>query len=179
MYFPADDDIVIRKTFLIAVFTIFLVAVGYAGYTDRMEELHPGFKAPVFTLSHPDDTATIHSLSDLEGRYVLLNFWSSADPVSRMRLKQYDTMVKRLNELSGSIVVLGVNFDRSRRLFDEIVRLDSLDHAEHIFAYGDEARRLISDYRLAEGYRTYLIDPAGHIVATDPTVGDVQRVVSR
>lgn len=169
----------IRKTLLIFTLLACIVAISYAAYTERVYRPATGFPAPVFTLSHPDDTTTIRSLRDLRGRYVLLSFWSSADPNSRLRLKQYDNMAREFPDKAVPLVVLGVNFDRSRRLFDEIVRLDSLDNGHHIYASGENARRIAADYRLADGYRSYLINPQGQIIAANPSVPAILDAIGK
>lgn len=164
---------------IILILTGFIAAIGYASYTGEVyRHSESGFKAPVFTVSHPDDTISIHSLKDLRGHYVLLSFWSSADPVSRLRVKQYDTMAKALPDKADSLIVLGVNFDRTRRLFDEIVKLDSLDIMHQLHASGNDARRLMAEYRMKDGYQSFLISPDGSVLVDNPSIPAILSAIT-
>ncbi len=80
---------------------------------------------------------------------------------------------------ANGIELVSVNFDRSERLMEEIVRLDNLD-AESQFHVGnpDEAEALRRAYRMQEGLRTFLINPAGELVAVDPTEADLRAIIA-
>ena len=65
--------------------------------------------------------------------------------------------------------LLSVNFDRSERLFREIVRRDGLSAKSQFHVKGSQANQLIKDYHLESGMKSFLIDPEGRIVAKNPT----------
>ena len=110
----------------------------------------------------------------MKGRYVIVTFWSSADADSRLRADRYDEAAKLLPQ--ERFCLLSVNFDRSERLFREIVRRDNLSAENHIHVDGSQANRIIHDYRLTEGFKSLLIDPKGRIVAMNPSIETLTKM---
>lgn len=167
-----------KKTIGLFLLAIAVCIISIAAYTERVYQPREGFRAPAFEMPAVADTTKTLRLADLKGRYVLLSFWSAADPQSRMRNMTYDAMTREidrgLNHRADSIVFLSVNFDASHKLVRELAARDSLsvDYLGRI--EGQAAQRLITDYRLADGYRAYLIDPSGRVVARNPS-GDTMR----
>lgn len=146
---------------IIVLFVVFLVSV--SAHTGKVIDAAEGFTAPFFTLEQGNSAV---SLADYKGKYVLLTFWASNDASSRMACREYAGIVNELN--GGNICHLSINFDRSKRLFDELVRNDGLDAETQFYAQGDAASRIMKDYHLEDGFRSYLVDPQGQIVAMNP-----------
>ena len=136
-----------------------------------MFEAAEGYNAPSMTIENSDTTL---SLADMKGRYVIVTFWSSADADSRLRAYRYDEAAKLLPQ--ERFCLLSVNFDRSERLFREIVRRDNLSAENHIHVDGSQANRIIHDYRLTEGFKSLLIDPKGRIVAMNPSIETLTKM---
>ena len=67
---------------------------------------------------------------------------------------EYQTLL-RSHDFSGQLQVISVNFDRSKKLFEEIVRKDNLDAKSQFYVQGDKAAKIIDDYRLKDGYQTF------------------------
>lgn len=171
-----------RKTIglLLLAAAVFIISV--AAYTERVYQPREGFRAPSFELTALADTSSRLSLADLRGQYVLLSFWSAADPLSRMRNMSNDLMVRSIDSLlspssADTLNFISVNFDASRRLVEEIAMRDSLNLNDILLAAGPAARRLLTDYHLADGYRTYLIDPSGKVVARNPTEETIMELM--
>jgi cytochrome oxidase Cu insertion factor (SCO1/SenC/PrrC family) len=114
---------------------------------------------------------SVVALDNLKGEWVLVQFWSSADAASRISCKDYAKLGEKLSDdsLKEKIHFLAVNFDRSERLFHEIVRRDGLDAKSQFFVEGSKANVLIKDYHLDSGMSAYLIDPSGRVVAKNPS----------
>lgn len=159
-----------RTMNLIALFAVLLVSV--SAYTERVFEAADGFSAPELTLSN-NDTAV--SLSKLKGKYVLVSFWASSNAQSRMAAARYDDFNK--NHSEERFCLLSVNFDRSERLFREIVRRDNLSAKSQFFVCGNDAESIIDSYRLASGFKSFLIDPQGKIIATNPSTDTLKNIV--
>ena len=86
------------KTLLIAfVLIVFSAGINYAGE-----------KAPGFTL--PDLNGMEISLSDYEGKVLLLNFWATWCPPCRMEIPYFNDFYKKYN--NKGFEVLGVSLDR-------------------------------------------------------------------
>lgn len=171
-----------KRTLGLILLAAAVLIISVAAYTERVYQPREGFRAPQFELSALRDTSATMKLSDLKGQYVLLSFWSAADPSSRMRNISYDMLVKKIDrELSGSagdtLNFLSVNFDTSRRLVEEIVSRDNLNSNKVLLAGGPSARQLRTDYQLADGYRSYLIDPAGKVIARNPSEETIMKLM--
>lgn len=152
-----------KKTMtVIALFAVLLITV--SAHTGRVYEAADGYKAPAFTISKSDSTL---SLADLKGRYVLLTFWASNDASSRVSAGNYNSFAEQANEEQFCLV--SVNMDNNETLYNEIVRRDNLNAKSQFHVQGDEASRLKEEYRLKNGFNSYLIDPTGQIIATNPS----------
>lgn len=154
---------------VIVLFAVLVISV--SAYSERVFEAAEGYNAPSMTIENSDTTL---SLADMKGRYVIVTFWSSADADSRLRAYRYDEAAKRLPQ--ERFCLLSVNFDRSERLFREIVRRDNLSAENHIHVDGSQANRIIHDYRLTEGFKSLLIDPKGRIVAMNPSIETLTKM---
>lgn len=121
-----------------------------------------GEMAPDFAVTRNDSTMSLH---DLRGKYVLLEFWSSADANSRLKSNEYNMLP--ITD-AGRLKRLSVNFDRSEELFKEIVSRDHLHPEEQYFAGYTNLDKIIQDYGVNQGYNSYLIDPQGKIIAVNP-----------
>ena len=154
------------------IFAVLLVTV--SAYTDRVYEAADGYKAPQISVANSNDTI---SLADLRGSYVLLNFWTSSDAASRLNALSYNEAAQN-QTLGERFCLLSVNLDRSERLFREIVRRDNLSATTHYHATGSEAQAIAAAYNLADGFNSYLIDPEGRIIATNPSARTLDRLIA-
>lgn len=154
---------------VIVLFAVLVISV--SAYSERVFEAAEGYNAPSMTIENSDTTL---SLADMKGRYVIVTFWSSADADSRLRAYRYDEAAKLLPQ--ERFCLLSVNFDRSERLFREILRRDNLSAENHIHVDGSQANRIIHDYRLTEGFKSLLIDPKGRIVAMNPSIETLTKM---
>ena len=162
-----------KKTIsVIVLFAVLVISV--SAYSGRVYEAAEGYKAPLFKVEKSD---TLVSLADLRGRYVLVNFWASTDAQSRLRANDYDALGDYYP--GERFCHLSVNFDRSERLFREIVRRDNLMAETQFHVQGDDAAEIIDAYRLDKGYRSFLIDPDGMIVATNPDTRTLASIMAR
>ncbi len=158
----------------IVLFVVLLLSV--SAHTERIYEAAEGFKAPEFMIEAGDSTV---SLADHRGRYVLLNFWSSADADSRLATRRYDDMVEDGPAADERLCLLSINFDRSERLFREIMRRDNLEPKAHFHVSSADAGKLAEIYHLGHGYRSYLIDREGRIVSVNPSEATIRKIMSR
>lgn len=153
------------STVLAALMLVFLSS---AAGTDRSEAA-PGSQAPIIEMSNASGNV---NLSALRGKYVIINFWSSANPQSRINNALYDRSFGRGQH--PEVKCISVCTDDSRALFNQIMRLDSLN-ADSQFYYEDaRVGALLQQYNPA-GNVAYLVDPQGKVLALNP---DVQTVLS-
>lgn len=151
-----------KATQLIAFFLLSLLSI--SANTARVFKAESGFRAPQFEVTN--DFGTV-SLSQYEGEYVLVNFWTSADAASRMAAADYDRYFR--DNTNRKIRFMSVNLDRSATLFSQVVKADSLNASMQYHVESSSADGLIRDYALSGAMTSFLVDPQGRIIATDPT----------
>lgn len=159
-----------KNTFLFAALLIGLILFA-GGYADSRQHPAVGKEAPTLDVPVADSVMTL----DLKkGEYVLVNFWSSTDAPSREAANLYTAWQRRNPDTDMQMI--GINFDDSRALFREIVRLDSLVPEQQYYATGEEAMNIKRSYGLEKGYGAVLVDPEGKIMAYNPTDEDLNVI---
>ena len=131
-------------------------------FSNHMAELKPlsiGQKAPDFESLTP--TGKTIKLSDLRGKYVLLDFWASWCGPCREEnpniVKQYHTFKDK------GFTVLGVSLDDNQSAWLKAIKDDKLDWAQvsELKRWDSEAGQL---YKITAIPTSYLIDPDGMII---------------
>ncbi len=171
-----------KKTLILFIIAAAVVTLSIVSYSRGGERSLEGAAAPELNLASLKAGAPGISLDGLKGHYVVVSFWSAADPASRMRNMSYENLVSEIDSnLPRSrrpVAFVSVNFDESRSLVTEIAAIDGLDPSTIAQASGPAARRIIRDYDLSEGYDTFLIDPEGRIVSRNPSEDTLIDAVS-
>ena len=132
-------------------------------------------KAPYFEVKAED--GDVISLSDMKGRFVIVNFWTSADANSRIAANQYDSYIESVEGEHLSLV--SVNIDRNQRLFEEIKRRDGLNAKSQYYVQPGSASDLIRKFNMGNGLQSYLIDPQGTITAINPSTEILATLTSK
>lgn len=137
--------------------------------------LSVGSKAPDFEIPAAAADGQAQSLSDLRGRYVLLNFWASYDAQSRMRNVQYAGI---MNHGCGqcSVAFVSVSFDDYQSVFEETLRLDNASTPLCFDQTDGSESAVYKDYHLDEGLGSYLIDAGGRIVAKNISAAELAEL---
>lgn len=151
-----------NKFFLIIAIVGLLTLFTSAYYTAPADG-RIGSKAPSLQLG--DTNNDLSPLKQHLGEKILLTFWSSDDAQSRLNNLRYD----RLSRATGaSCIHVSVNLDRSESVFNNIVSIDNLNRSAQFCAARDMQDAIIRNWRLEDGYHSFLIDPNGVIIAIDP-----------
>lgn len=150
-----------RKILFLGLLFVAMVTSGKIVRTQETE-LKEGRPTPELIVGNNDSTINLHSL---EGKYVLVDFWSAADAASRLKSNEYNALGLEAN---SNVECISINFDRSRRLFEEIVNRDRLNRDSQYHVSAKDADRIIRDFDLEDGYKSYLIGPNGRIMAVNP-----------
>lgn len=163
------------KKFGIYFTLIMILVVVVWVFSGRIDSTLPSGGTPTPKLLEVANGSTQLSASDLRGKYVLVNFWDSHNAVSRIAAGEYDRYFR--THRHPGLRLLSVNTDDNRRLFDEIVRRDGLDSLTQFHIADIKARGIQPGYHPEGGYSSYLLNPSGKIVAVNPTVQAVARIV--
>lgn len=153
------------------IYAIALAAVMMAmtSATDQnVVGIDKGAYAPQLSVSNHDHSIT---LDQYRGQYVVLTFWSSADAASRAQCVNYDSWISQNKHVGVSHV--SVNFDSNSQLFAEIASLDGLDTKMQFNVHGQQAKEIMRDFHLADGYGSLLISPEGRVCEINPTISQL------
>lgn len=163
-----------KKTmFIIVSFVVMLLTLSASVDKGRYAQL--GKEAPALVAGRAGSAA---SLQGLRGKKVILSFWSAGDAESRVMQTKIAALARKAGAKADNVEVMSINFDRSERLMDEIVRIDNLDESSQFHVGSpDEARALRDAFSMHNGLRTFIIDTDGTIEAVDPTDTQIARVL--
>ena len=129
--------------------------------------LSEGDVAPDFKIESTSNGQPAFKLGNLKGKYVLLSFWASYDASARVNNMLLD---HALNDLPRNVKMVSVSFDRYQSIFDETLKQDRLGNARYFVEPDGEASNLFSLYHLDKGFKNYLLDEHGVIIAMNVRV---------
>ena len=129
---------------------------------DEMRALAVGQMAPDIVL--PDPSGKTTKLSDLRGKYVLIDFWAAWCKPCR---QENPNVVRLFNQYnSKGFEVFGVSLDRSREDWVKAIADDQLNWTQvSDLQYFNSAAAVL--YQIQAIPATYLVDPDGKIIAKD------------
>ena len=154
-----------NKTFF-AIVTLAILLLTSARYTTP-SDARMGYQAPSITLNNNDTSV---SLQDLRGKYVLITFWSSAMPETRLANKAFAAATDGRDD----IVYLAVNVDRSEGLFRQLIAMDGISGESQFHINPDEQQQILRNWRQQpENLGSFVVNPQGKIVKESPNPGDI------
>ncbi|MEB2781166.1 TlpA disulfide reductase family protein [Algoriphagus sp. C2-6-M1] len=129
---------------------------------DEMRALSMGQLAPEIELPNPE--GEIMKLSDLRGKYVMIDFWAAWCKPCR---EENPNVVKLYNEYKDQgFEVFGVSLDRTKEAWVDAIAEDGLTWTQvsDLKYFNSAAAEL---YQIDAIPATYLIDPDGKIIGKD------------
>jgi len=145
-------------------------------FSNHMAELKPlsiGQKAPDFESLTP--TGTSVKLSDLRGKYVLLDFWASWCAPCR---DENPNIVKQYHAYKDKgFTVLGVSLDENQAAWLKAIKDDKLEWTQvsELKRWDSEAGQL---YKITAIPTSYLIDPDGIIIGKNLRGSALERALA-
>uniref|UniRef100_UPI00404790AB redoxin domain-containing protein n=1 Tax=Algoriphagus sp. TaxID=1872435 RepID=UPI00404790AB len=129
---------------------------------NEMRALAVGQEAPDIAL--PDPNGKLTKLSDLRGKYVLIDFWAAWCKPCRQENPNVVRLYKQYN--AKGFEVFGVSLDRSREDWIKAIADDQLawTQVSDLKYFNSVAAEL---YQIQAIPATYLLDPEGRIIARD------------
>ncbi len=129
-----------------------------------------GQKAPGFTLKGTDRKKE-YSLSDLEGHFVLIEFWASWCAPCR---KESPNLVRAWEkyhdaELEGGkgLRILSVSLDKNVKAWKKAIEADGLKWDTHVSSLKGWKGPVAEKYGVSRIPKNFLVNPEGKVIATD------------
>lgn len=156
---------------LLTIVTLGLLILFTSAYYMAPADSRIGYKAPALVLGNSNNG--LSPIQQHRGSNVLLTFWSSDDPQSRLENMRYDRLSRGSNV---NYIHVSVNMDRSMSVFNNIIALDNLDRSAQFFSSNDAQYDIIKGWRLEDGYHSFLLDKEGTIIAIDPNEKELAQL---
>jgi len=150
----------IKKVFgVFAVLTLVsFTFFSFVGKNTPTEGLTIGDKAPEFTICGEKQLV---NLKDFKGKYVILSFWASYDAPSRMQ----NATLNHAAGKNNNVEMVSVSFDEYQSIFNETIKKDRISTPNCFVETQGENSELYQTYRLHKGFKNYLLDRNGVIIA--------------
>lgn len=143
----------------------------------RKPENNQGKKALDFSAQLQDGSD--FSLSDLKGKYVLLDFWGSWCPPCRKDNPNLVSLYNKYN--SRGFEVVSVALEKNEKTWSKAIQKDGLIWPYHIL----KTSRLVATDPLALKYQVkdlpskFLIDPQGQIIGTNLSKAETMAILDK
>jgi len=121
-------------------------------------------------------SGTKMNLSDLKGQKVLVNFWAAYDAPSHKDNVLFSNVIENKKY---PVKMVSVSFDKNESVFERTLTMDRVNTEYQFIAKGDEYSDLYNRYQLRQGFRNYLIDEDGVIVAMNLSPNDLDQLLNK
>lgn len=155
----------VKWFFVVLVFSS-LISLSFNKESVPTEKLTSGDKLPELYLCKEMQSLNLHAPSD---GYLLLSFWASYDAESR----ENNTALAHLAGNSAKVKMVSVSFDHYASVFESVVKQDGLDADACFLETCGTDSELFNQFDLKTGFKNYLIDNRGVIVAKNITPAEL------
>ena len=150
---------------------ISFISFSFVGKDTPTEGMSIGDKAPEFNICGEKQ---LINLKDLRGKYVLLSFWASYDAASRMQNATLNHAISK----ADNVEMVSVSFDEYKSIFNETIKQDQISTSKCFVELKGQKSNLYKTYRLQRGFKNYLLDENGVIIAKDVKASDLSSYLN-
>lgn len=115
------------------------------------------------------------NLSDLKGQKVLVNLWAAYDALSHRDNVLFSNLIENKKY---PVQMVSVSFDKSEAVFERTLAMDKIDMKNQFLVNGEVQSELFDRYQLKQGFKNYLIDENGVIVAMNLSPKDLDQYLN-
>lgn len=162
------------RYFLVAGIAAMSLSSNTSGTTQPSEGIYPGDLFPDIK-NIENVSGTKINLLDLKGKKVLVNFWAASDADSR---KDNVLLSNVIDQKKYPVQMVSISLDKSEAVFKRTVAMDKIDKEYQFWVDEKVQADLHKRYHLKKGYKSYLLDENGKIVAMDLTPQTLDRLLT-
>ena len=162
------------KYILIAGIAFISLSSNTSSTSSPSEGIYPGNICPDIK-NLENELGTKINLSDLKGQKVLVNFWAAYDAYSRKDNVLFSHLVENKKY---PVQMISVSFDKNESVFEKTLSMDKIDPSYQFIAKGDVSSSLFSQFQLEKGFKNYLIDENGVIIAMNLTAKELDQLLN-
>ena len=156
---------------IFVVWVISFISFSFVGKDTPTEGLTIGDKAPEFKICGEKQLV---NLKDLRGKYVLLSFWASYDADSRMNNATLNHAISK----ADNVEMVSVSFDSYKSIFNETIKKDRISTSNCFVELAGVNSDIYNTYRLHKGFKNYLLDEKGVIIAKNINVSELSSYIN-
>ena len=157
----------VKPIFVVLVFSS-LISFSFNERSTSTEKLALGDKAPELVLGDNNNKQLLN-LQNPSGNYTLLSFWASYDAVSRMENARLDHLLSQ----SARVKMVSISFDSYQSVYQAAVKQDGVNASNCHWDMEGENSAIYKSYDLKDGFKNYLLDKDGVIVAKNLTADEL------
>lgn len=159
-----------------------LLILGYIGYYFYKQPKYAnGEKAPAFTATIMDGSE--FALEDLEGKYVLIDFWGSWCGPCRRESPDIVALYQKYNNAqftnANGFEVISIGVENKEERWKSAIEKDGLNWKYHIAQMDRFKSPIVSQYGVKEIPTKYLLNEKGEIIGVNQSVKEIDLMLSR
>jgi len=164
-----------KSTYYLLGFVAFVLAVAFAWHQYRAPRYTAGEPAPDFKVTLKDGRTA--QLSDLRGKYVLLQFWGSWCGPCRAENPHLAQLYRQYHEKGFEIFSIGI--EKNQKAWEKAIQNDAMIWSWHTADFSSFNGAIAQQYRVKSIPATFLINPQGIIMGINFSPEQIEKILEQ